>query len=385
MEYAIFPMQTISISQAYKEASHRAWDINGADTGKNWWYAPCRVKVLAIFPYNFVTKTGFYNTVLFGSCDESGNQAEVMCEDGVARVLTFGCTHMDEAEFNSMNYQVGNQYASGTACYCEGFTGLDENNPLHGNHVHMDVAVGWHYQRIYDETNHYHFPEEYLLREDGGTIIGNCFHQLNGFNTVGNQGTGIYSFSSVSSRTVPNSEESEDDTNDEGSTNSTSITGYALYTSKAGVNIRTAPNTTSTIVTTVPKGNELKIKRFIDGFQTDNWQWAEVYYNGYEGYSRVETLNSYTVVKTNTSVMVPGSDVCVVPRTLYLIMSSSGGYIRTSIPSGSRRFIPAGTPVQVTELINTVQTDGYQWVKAIYNGEEGYIQADTYNWHYFKI
>ena len=77
--------------------------------------------------------------------------------------------------------------------------------------------------------------------------------------------------------------------------------------------------------------------------------------------------------------------MCVVPKTLYLVMSASGGYIRTSIPSGSRRFIPAGTLVQVTELINEVKSDGYQWVKAIYDGEEGYIQADTCNWHYFKI
>lgn len=183
-------------------------------------------------------------------------------------------------------------------------------------------------------------------------------------------------------------EETDNGGNESGEDNeetSVSITGYGLYTSKAGVNIRSEPNITSSVKILVPKGNELKIKRFIDGFQPDGWQWAETYFDGEEGFSRVETLNSYTVVKTDTSVQVPGKSVCVVPKTLYLVMSASGGYIRTSIPSGSRRFIPAGTLVQVTELINEVKSDGYQWVKAIYDGEEGYIQADTCNWHYFKI
>ena len=166
--------------------------------------------------------------------------------------------------------------------------------------------------------------------------------------------------------------------------NTSSITGYGLYTSKAGVYIRESASTSANVKTLVPKGNELKIKYFIDGFQGDGWQWAATYYNGIEGFSRIETLNSYTVVETSTSVQVPGNNVCVVPRPLYIVMSFSGGNLRTSIPNGTPTFIPAGTAVEVVELINAVQSDGYQWVKAKYNGQIGYIQADTHNWHYFK-
>lgn len=163
------------------------------------------------------------------------------------------------------------------------------------------------------------------------------------------------------------------------------FSGYGLNTKKYAVNIRSYPSTSASVVTKVEKGNELKIRYFLDKFQGDNWQWAATYYNGEKGFSRVETLDSYTVVMTPTSVQVPGKSVCVVPKQIYLIMSESGGYIRTSIPSGSKRFIPAGTAVQIKELIDEVQSDGFQWVKATYDGEDGYIQADTCNWHYFKL
>ncbi len=39
-----------------------------------------------------------------------------MCEDGIARVLTFGCTHMDD-DYNAMGYYNGQIFASGVKCY----------------------------------------------------------------------------------------------------------------------------------------------------------------------------------------------------------------------------------------------------------------------------
>ena len=393
MEYAIFPMQTISISQIYTKESHRAWDINGPDKGKHWWHAPCRIKVLAVFPYDFVKKEGFYNTVLFGSCDENGNPAEVMCEDGVARVLTFGCTHMDEADFNSMNYQTGNQYASGTPCYCEGFTGLNPNNPKHGNHVHMDVAVGWHYKREKDETGFYHFPEEDLLRADKETtIIGNCFYQLQDFNTVGNEGTQSYTFAMVTSRTVDGETSAPDPTPEpeEPVTETFDITGYGLYVNKLGLNIRSEPNANSTKLVTVDVGEELKIREFLHGFQSDGYQWASTEYNGHKGYSQIDTHGYYTVLKTSTSVIHPESGRTVTPRNLYLVASSSGAYIKktpTSTAPADRTFIAPGSKMKVIELFPGFQQhDGYQYAYVNYNGNvEGYVQIDVKSWHYFQV
>lgn len=181
MQYAIFPMRTINISQRF-HSGHKAWDLAGEDTGIDYWYAPCRVKVLAIFP---IKTTGFYNTVLFGSCDESGNPAEVMCEDGIARVLTFGCTHMNTT--NTFGLAAGKIYESGEVCYCEGNTGLGSK----GNHVHMDVAEGWHYQKVKQDG-------QWLL--PNLTNIANVFQQLKGWNVTKNLNG--YTFKTVDSREI---------------------------------------------------------------------------------------------------------------------------------------------------------------------------------------
>lgn len=50
MEYAIFPMKTISISQGYSSA-HKAFDCNGSSgdrATKNYWYAPYTLKILKL-------------------------------------------------------------------------------------------------------------------------------------------------------------------------------------------------------------------------------------------------------------------------------------------------------------------------------------------------
>lgn len=164
-----------------------------------------------------------------------------------------------------------------------------------------------------------------------------------------------------------------------------SITGYGLYVNKLGLKIRTESNSSSESLITVPVGKELKIRKFLDGFQSDGYQWAATEYDGNVGYSQIDTNGYYTVVLTDTSVISPSNGACIVPRTLYLIASSKGANIRTSIPSGTATFVSAGSKIKVEELIPGFQSDGYQWVKASYNGTTGYVQADVKNWHYFKI
>ncbi len=178
MEYVIFPMRTISISQRFW-SKHKAWDLNGEDRGIDFWYAPCKVKVLAMFDIN---KTGFYNTVLFGSCDEFGNPKAVLCADNVERVLTFGCTHMNT--LNRFKLEVGKIYNSGEKCYMEGNAGIS-----YGNHVHMDVAEGWQYRRTKRNG-------QWLL--SNLVDISKIFYQLEGWNEIRNSNG--YNFLKVSSR-----------------------------------------------------------------------------------------------------------------------------------------------------------------------------------------
>ena len=132
MEYAIFPMINIGVSQRHnttKKFSHyqmKAIDIIGKDAGIEQAYAPFTGKVLAI--------TTSANTIFFGSCDENGNKAQVMCEDGVARVITVALTH----DNNINDVAIGRVFKSGEKFYDEGTKG-----GATGNHIHIEVALGW--------------------------------------------------------------------------------------------------------------------------------------------------------------------------------------------------------------------------------------------------
>jgi hypothetical protein len=132
MEYAIFPMQNVGVSQRHnttKKYSHyqmKAIDIIGKDSGIEQGYAPFTGKVLAI--------TTSANTIFFGSCDENGNKAQVMCEDGVARVITVALTH----DNNINDVAIGRVFKSGEKFYDEGTKG-----GATGNHIHIEVALGW--------------------------------------------------------------------------------------------------------------------------------------------------------------------------------------------------------------------------------------------------
>ncbi len=282
MEYAIFPMKTISISQGYS-SSHKAFDCNGSSgdrTTKDYWYAPCTLKVLKLLDKE---QSGYYNTILFGTCDEKGNQASVMCEDGIARVLTFACTHMDTVDWDTFNHKENDIIPSGAACYREGFTGLNETNPSHGNHVHMEVGLGWQYKKQSD-----HYLKDTLL-SDGRTVIGNTFYQLKGFNSVGFQGTQGYTFKEVSSRKV------EDSGSTTPTTPPSTNTNLKLVATKQAFRIRSSV-VSGSIITTIAVGGSVPITEFL-GIQSDGYQWVKVNHNGTSGYSQLDTYNCYTIKK----------------------------------------------------------------------------------------
>lgn len=265
MEYAIFPMKTISISNRYSE-SHKAWDLTGEDSGIDYWYAPCRVKVLAINPV-----AGFYNTVLFGSSDTNGNPIPVMCEDGVARVLTFACTHMNSLD--KFGLEIGKIYQSGERCYCEGMYGNAS-----GNHVHMDVAEGWQYRK--EKVNgQWSLPNL--------TNIANVFYRLEEWNVVGHHGMNGYTFKTVQTRTVD-----------------ATVTGYAIKSMVSNLAILTEPVIGTNIIT-VPKATELHIIRFVPGFKSDGYQWAYVVYQNKKGYVRIDTHGVSNIVQTDNSMTSP--------------------------------------------------------------------------------
>lgn len=362
MEYAIFPMKTISISNRYSDA-HKAWDLNGDSPTfgeRTEWYAPCTVRVNQVSHYTG-KPTSYRNTVIFGSCDKDGNEAKVMCEDGVARVLTFACTHMDEEPFNAMysytgntgKYKVGDVIPSGTPCYSEGFTGLDINIEGHGYHVHMEVGMGWQYK----ESGSY-LPN--LLDENKKPLIPNVFYQLSGFNHDGNQGSNGYTFKTVSSRTY--SDEPIPPTNS---------TGVYLQGVLGGFNVRPNSNGTGIPLVTVPVGSKATILEFMPGFISasdgNSYQWAKVKYGNYIGYAQLDLHQDYKIVCDSTF------------NPVYLRAVGSYFNIRaeknkTSTILGT---VAVGSRIKLIAISSTHEAGGYQWARVDYNGQVGFVEIDT--------
>jgi hypothetical protein len=338
MEYAIFPMRVISISQRYT-TGHCAWDLTGSDTGIDYWHAPCRVRVLRIMPYD---RPGTYaNTVLFGSCDGEGQPAKVMCEDGVARILTFACTHMDSVD--KFGLEVDKVYESGTICYQEGSTGKAS-----GNHVHMEVAEGW-------QTTKPQAPDgQWLL--PNLTNIANVFYRYKDWNVIGNHGANGYTFKEVSSRIVD-------------STPPITLEGAYLKAERQKFRVRNSP-VSGTEIAMVEIGQTAEIKEFL-GIQSDGYQWAKVKYNGILGYSQIDTYKAY-LIQTRAPEL---------NQSLYLNATKQEFRIRSSVVNGTELYrVKVGGKARITELLG-IQSDGYQWAKVYQDdqGISGYSQIDTNN------
>lgn len=139
-------MKNVSISRkAFSVSTHKtlnAIDINGKDTTREYGRAPCRCKVLKVLP---ISSTGFANTVLFGTCDEFGRPANVLCADGQERVLTFAFTHDDKIRVKESQIVEQNEVV-----YMEGKTGNAT-----GNHIHLEVGQGWQYKKIKDKNGNF--------------------------------------------------------------------------------------------------------------------------------------------------------------------------------------------------------------------------------------
>ena len=345
-QYAIFPMECISISKRY-HANHKSWDINGSTTDratKDYWYAPCDIKVLALYKSS---ESIFYNTVLFGTCDSSGNKCPVRCEDDVDRVLTFACTHMDTEDWDEFGYYVGKVFQSGEKAYREGFEGLDPNEPLHGNHVHMDVGLDWQYEKVF-------LDNQYRLRDtedNGKVLIANTFRQLDNFNYLGNSGANEYTFKTTNGRDfafeIP-------PTGDEEKVYM-KLTGSAARLRSDVVN--------GSIKTTVPVGQQIEVIGLYSWNASDGYKWGYGRWNGYEGYFQFDPY-----------VMNPVGHPSFETYKMHLF--GSAARIRSSIMGTILTTVDNYNDIYIDQFIDGKQSDGYQWCRGHFNGVYGYFQFD---------
>ncbi len=174
--FPIIPMKNVSISRRafVKNTSHAyidALDFNGADTGIEPVFAPCRCKILNILRYE---NTGFANTVILGSCDETGRPLAVKCADDKDRILSFAFSHDNVINSNVKINAILQQYEE---FYNEGTKGNAT-----GNHMHMEVCEGWAYNKVktkradngkydYHLPNLLHIPDILWINKDFHNIV----------------------------------------------------------------------------------------------------------------------------------------------------------------------------------------------------------------------
>ena len=117
-----FGMQTLRISQSrfngFSHKDNNAYDLVGKDSGIESFFATHTYRVVVIYKFNYVTKSGFANTVHF--YDEEND-------------ITLALTHANNID----NLRVGFHVKLGTSIYKEGMSGRAT-----GNHIHLEIGKG---------------------------------------------------------------------------------------------------------------------------------------------------------------------------------------------------------------------------------------------------
>lgn len=133
--YLTYPFKTMLITQSYLgKTSHyphtygnyRDYPIDeaGKDTGRDPFYAPCKLKVVRIYGVG----NGGTNTVWLESTEK------VVCANGKTDYVTFMLIHSNDSDLRRL--YVGQKFNKGDIVCYEGTDGAT------GNHIHMAVGLG---------------------------------------------------------------------------------------------------------------------------------------------------------------------------------------------------------------------------------------------------
>ncbi|SJZ53038.1 SH3 domain-containing protein [Anaerorhabdus furcosa] len=286
MEYTIFPMAYINITQRVGgTTSHTfeyqgvvrdqlAIDIGGVDSGIDFAYAPTTCKVEKIIG----------TTVYFSSCDRNGYYKKVKCADGQERYLTYALTHID----NTSSCPVNKIFLAGDKFYQEGSSGGAK-----ANHIHLEVANGSNQSKTGVKIRMKQSDGSYKL-EDGLSFVENAlnprdiFFGLEGLTTINYNDSDSANFLR---QTIRNR-------NGQGTGGDCFLKAVNM-----GFNLRVLPSSSSNTRGMVPKGSQARVLSF-QGFQSDGYQWAMVSYNGTYGYAQIDLKNCYQLAKNSGYNMI---------------------------------------------------------------------------------
>ena len=142
MQKAIFPMKYINISQNYKQGNHIPYwkgasrgkkaypiDICGMDSGKDFWYAPCDLKITMIQAKNTSKWT---NKMILVSVEK------VQTAKLGKKQVYFKVVHFPYSNVAKYGLKVGKVFKQGEIVCTEG-----KDDFCTGNHIHMECGIGY--------------------------------------------------------------------------------------------------------------------------------------------------------------------------------------------------------------------------------------------------
>ncbi len=338
-----------SITQAhYREPSHLYQ--NAVDYCSSFG-SDLHAELKAPFPIRALYKSNESNTIFYESVDN------IQFADGTVGPLAMSCTHMRDDQLKKVDYYEGKIYNKGDIFYYEGRKGGNNNNK-YGKHVHIRFAKGrfkktgegggdlWDYVEksspdgykprnyefvsdvcpmihsdvMYINDFSFNYPYDNNNKIDSSKFNWKTritkyylFAERQGFNlrwqVRGNIAGFVPKGSKVLIQTLLSLQSdgyqwarvvydnkimyAQIDTKNCQSIRGDSY-GRFLFAAYYPFRIRITPVTGLPIVT-VPKGSKAEILSF-GNIQSDGYQWARVKYNGYVGFSQIDTKQCYLIV-----------------------------------------------------------------------------------------
>lgn len=387
---SLFGMSTLRISAGHQYDSHmdtQIVDINGSSTMNNIYEefrAPFDCKVVDINQSNG-------NTVVFQSTD----LIYTPLYPNAAVYISFRCTHMNNSTFNSFNYQKNiTTFKQGEVCYKEGnkYAGNDDgimsNGKVMGTHIHIEFAIG-KYKGMESFTNSKDNFVYYMVTEFNGSegkhmlnLKEACFIR-SGTKVLKNDNDEydyvnqyILTLEDGTKNTLWYFAENGTGSSSSGSTGDSlteilnnGLNGVYLVAKNTPFRVRSNP-VNGTELAMVPTGGEASIISFRNGFESDGYQWAQVYYKGQLGYSQLDLKDDYLIRLTDDATKIALKPI------------KEGFRVRASVVNGTQKdFVPVGDKARINSVNARFESDGYQWAFVSHGTVSGWSQMDTYGYY----
>lgn len=270
--YAVIPMQNFKISQSYKGSYSHAdnfsgtprdypIDMSGKDTGRDYFYAPCDLKVWRVYGvYNKGTNTIFLRSL-----------AKVDMPCGKSDYLCIMCIHPNDDDLRL--FKAGQTYKKGTRMFREGTDGNAT-----GNHIHMSLGLGSFVGTGWWTNN----KGAWVIRTTGGAI------KPEDALYIDRSFTNVLGTAGITFKDLPKAQASSPQNNSVDSAHHFDRSLSSQYVTTAKLRLRIGSGTSRPIICTMPKGATVRCYGYYN--LVDGVKWLLVVYGNKTGYCSSEYL-----------------------------------------------------------------------------------------------